>query len=92
MSVRSEYGINIFINGKRYTKVVIDPHYEEKHSSSINDHIILELVYQLNYNDYEPTYEDCDFGYYMRDDLLLQNKKYKLIWLIDKKLESSYNL
>ncbi len=82
--IRREYEINVFINGKRFTKLHIDPHYEKKHSTSINDKIILELVQQLNDRNFEPQYMDDNFEYYVRESLVFESKKYKLIWLIDK--------
>jgi hypothetical protein len=41
---RREYNISITVNEVLISKVIIDPHYEEKHAESINDEIILELV------------------------------------------------
>ena len=41
---RREYDIRIVVNRKRISKVIIDPHYEEKHAESISDEIILKLV------------------------------------------------
>lgn len=38
----------IIINGKKIVQVVIDPHYQIKHSGSINDELILKLVAELD--------------------------------------------
>lgn len=35
------------INGRQLEELHIDPHYEEEHSSYLNDEIIYELVKQL---------------------------------------------
>ena len=35
--MRREYDIEVVINALKITKVIIDPHYEEKHAESIND-------------------------------------------------------
>ena len=45
---RREFDISIVVNHIRITKVIIDPHYEEKHAKSITDKIILELVKTLD--------------------------------------------
>ena len=36
---RREHDIQITVNGQRITKVIIDPHYEEKHSKTVSDEI-----------------------------------------------------
>lgn len=45
---RREYSIDLTINGRRLKKLVIDPHYEIKHSESVNDEIIIQLVNELD--------------------------------------------
>ena len=45
---RREYSVNMKVNGLMINKVIIDPHYEEKHADTVNDEIILELVKTLN--------------------------------------------
>jgi hypothetical protein len=40
---RRSYDVTLTVNGRFITEVVIDPHYEEKHSE-MNDALILELV------------------------------------------------
>lgn len=45
---RREYAINITVNEVLITKVIIDPHYEEKHRESVNDEIIVNLVKTLD--------------------------------------------
>jgi len=80
---RRIYDLQININGKTYTQVVIDPHYEEKHSGSISDEIILSLVQLLDGSTYKPTDTDAEgFQYFVNDKLELHGKFYKLIWLV----------
>lgn len=45
---RREYFEKLLVNGVFISKIIIDPHYEDKHSESINDEIILNLVRTLN--------------------------------------------
>ncbi len=75
---------NIEVNRTRINQVVIDSHYELKHSESISDSIILELVCLLDGGDFDPESVSPDFEYYMTDNLILRSKKYRLIWLIEK--------
>jgi hypothetical protein len=71
------------INGKSFTQVVIDPHYEEKHAESVNDEIIIGLVMQLDGKTFKPTDIDEDgYQYFVNDRLEHEGKLYKLIWLI----------
>jgi len=37
---RRVYPIEITINGKRLFRLIIDPHFEEKHSAYVNDELI----------------------------------------------------
>lgn len=79
---RREYPIRIEVNFKEYLKVIIDPHYEEKHAESISDEIILELVKQLDGEVHVAKAIDKDgFSYFVREGLLYKSKKYRLVWL-----------
>jgi hypothetical protein len=54
---RREYSISITVNEIFISKVIIDPHYEEKHAESINDDIIIELVKTLDGKYFDPDDE-----------------------------------
>ena len=59
---RREYDIDpILINRVYITKVIIDPHYEEKHKESINDELILKLVNKLSGHIQLPDSQDENF-------------------------------
>jgi hypothetical protein len=81
---RREYPTKLTINGRRIVKVIIDPHYELKHSRSINDDLILELVQLLSGGNFEPDATDATFQYFVSDNLILKSKRYKLVWLLEK--------
>lgn len=50
---RREYDIDIIVNHRRLSKVIIDPHFEKKHGKSITDEIILRLVETLDGKQFE---------------------------------------
>ncbi len=81
---RREYKIDpIFINRACISKVIIDPHYEEKHGGSINDELILSLVKKLNGLIQLPDDEEDGFRYFATL-IELDKKKYRLIWLLEE--------
>lgn len=80
---RREYKTDLMINEKFISKIIIDPHYEEKHSESITDEIVLELVEQLSGKLFEPEDVKYPFEYYVTDKMELHGKKYRLVWLLE---------
>jgi hypothetical protein len=63
--------------------VIIDPHYEEKHTESINDKIILDLVKTLDGKFFEPDDEKTPYSYFVTDKIRVNDKLYKLVWLLE---------
>ena len=80
---RREYDIQITVNKRSIRKVVIDPHYEEKHSASVDDQVVLRLVKQLDGRLFEPDAAQPPYTYFVTDDMVLGEKRYKLIWLLE---------
>ncbi len=72
----------IVINGVRIVQVVIDPHYELKHSKSINDALILRLVRKL---DGRNELAETQVGRYSYFATLVEHdlKQYRVIWLLE---------
>ncbi len=80
---RREYSIDLTINGRHLKKLIIDPHYEDKHSESVSDEIIVELVKELDGGFYRVEKVDSQgFQYFVEDHMELNDKLYKLIWLL----------
>jgi len=67
----------------RISKVIIDPHYEEKHADSISDEIIIQLVKTLDGEVIDPDQESPPYSYFTQDKMELNGKFYKLIWLLE---------
>lgn len=80
---RREYSISITVNEILITKVIIDTHYEAKHAESVNDDIILSLVKTLDGQNFEPDDEKPPYSYFVTDNILMNSKAYKLIWLLE---------
>ena len=80
---RRVYQLKLNINGKQLETVIIDSHYEKKHADSVTDEIILALVKQLDGKSFRPIDSDEEgFFYFVNDRLELDQKFYKLIWLM----------
>ncbi len=84
MSERRDYKISITINTKLITRLVIDPHYELKHSDSVDDEIIISLVYLLNEKTFTPVADNNGFQYFKTEPLTLNGVDYRLIWLLEE--------
>lgn len=83
---RRHYNLKVVINGITFNKVIIDPHFEENHSDSINDEIILDLVKWLGDSDftYEAVGKKDDYTFFLMDGIKLKEKYYKIIWMTEK--------
>jgi len=80
--MRRVYNRNLFVNERRITKIVIDPHYEEKHASSVSDTIIMTLVDRLDGMQFTAKAVDSGFAYYATEPHFYEGKPYRLIWLL----------
>jgi hypothetical protein len=81
--MRREYDIDVVVNKIKITKAIIDPHYEDKHSESINDEIILNLIKQLDGKSFEIEDRKSPFSYYVANKVKHNQKQYKLVWLLE---------
>lgn len=80
---RRTYKIDpITVNEEIYTEVVIDSHYELKHSDHISDELILALVLLLDGAEQLPEDTKGLFNYYTTI-IELKNKTYRLVWLLE---------
>lgn len=80
---RRIYPLKLKINGVTLNRVIIDPHYEEKHRASITDEVIIELVKIMDRRAFVPVEIDEDgYSYFVNDYIEFNKIFYKLIWLL----------
>ncbi len=77
--LRRLYKTKLTVNGRLITEVIIDPHFEKKHSD-INDRIILELVRFLDGKEFPVEDYREGFEFFMLDRIPLMGKFYRLVW------------
>ena len=81
--MRRTYPLRLTINGRSINQVIIDSHYEAKHSKTINDNLILELIKGLNGRTYEAESISAErWEIYVNDPLFLGEKPYRLVWCL----------
>jgi len=84
VSKRRVYKIKpIVVNGLRISEVIIDPHYEEKHRSSIDDNLILSLVKEID-GRFELPATAAEKYLYFATLVAWDDKQYRLIWLLEE--------
>jgi len=81
--MRRRYSLNLVFNQIEINSVIIDSHYEKKHFHSMTDEIILKLVKQLDWIVMSPNIVKFPYYYFVQDRMLLNDKFYKLIWLLE---------
>jgi hypothetical protein len=79
MSQRRSYHVNMVVNGRKINEIVIDPHYESRHSD-IDDSLILKLVGYLNRREFQAEERDGEWEYFMLDWIEHGGKFYRLVW------------
>ena len=83
-SQRRSYPIRpIQVNDRKIVQVVIDTHYEKRHSKAMSDELILKLVAQLDGRKELPEANKGPYAFFAT--LLEHNsKQYRLIWLLEE--------
>ena len=79
MGERSEYPVSIVFNGRKLSRIIIDPHYRKKHADSMTDELILELVRTLDGQNYLPGSIQEGFEFFKIEPVCWKGKSYRLI-------------
>ena len=82
MDSRRRYPVLLVVNDRQINEVIIDPHYQLKHASSVNDEIILALVKKLDGGIFESDDADDEFEYFKTEPIEYMGKSYRLVWLL----------
>lgn len=72
----------ITVNRVKVVQVVIDSHFEKKHSSSMNDQLILSLVKELD-GRFEASEARKGRYSYFATLIEFNRKQFRLIWLLE---------
>lgn len=75
--LRREYPYTLTFNRRRFTRVLIDRHYEESHPD-MSDQLILELIRAQDGKEQEPAAMRNGYLYFKIEDRW-QGKRYRLI-------------
>lgn len=78
---RRIYPIKLVVNSLKLNEVVIDPHYESKHSY-MSDERIFEIVKFLNNKKFIPTNRKKQYLYF-ETDIDYDNRNHRLIWCLE---------
>lgn len=78
---RRSYDVDIVVNGRHINEVIIDSHYEKKHSD-VTDEIICRLVQTLDGKEFAHEMVKDGFQFYMLDRIPLDGKLYRLVWCV----------
>ena len=75
---RRSYKKHITLNNRSFTRVIIDPHYEQKHSD-MSDRLILELVSEFDGKEIDPDSAPKEGFEFFRYEITYKGKIYRLI-------------
>lgn len=70
----------ITVNGRRISKVIVDPHID-KHED-VTDDVILDLVRELDGAEQRPDETKTPFEYYV-SKIEVYGRSYRLVWLLE---------
>lgn len=81
MSERKEYPLNITINNRKLSSVVIDQHYQVNHPE-MNDDLIIELIKTIDNGIFPIENEKDGFEYFKVEPVEFEDRPYRLVLLM----------
>ena len=81
------YKCNYVINGQAIKRLIINSHYKKKHSSYMNDKLIIKFIEDyLDGNSFYSSEKDGPWEYFELEPILYQDKNYILVWLLNENI------
>lgn len=76
--------MRLVVNSRVINEIVIDPHYEAKHSKVVNDEIILHVIRTHLDGGTFPVDDVGEQGhmYFTTEPVYYEGKPYRLVWLL----------
>lgn len=84
MKKRRSYPAFMRVNGVLVNEILIDSHYQKKHSGYMSDELILELVDLLKMEQFRLDSRSGRFSYFVFDGVFLRERYYRLILLMEQ--------
>ena len=79
--MQREYLLRVIINGRKLRRVVIDSHYEKRHSDTVTDEVILDLVKEVAKTpQVAEKVTSNGFEIYVTEPVYREGKPYRLVW------------
>lgn len=82
MGDRLEYPLQLVLNGRALVRIIIDQHYKEKHSESINDELIIDLVKTLDGESFPVESRKGEFEFFKVEPVIWDNKPYRVVLVL----------
>lgn len=79
--MRRRYPMGIVVNGRWIRDVLVDPHYEVRHSD-VSDALILKIVRGLDGHVFLPESQRGPWAFYRLDKIRHDEKLYRLVWCL----------
>lgn len=81
MADRKQYFLQIRINGRDLTRVIIDQHYKQNHPD-VTDEIILDLLRSVDREDFPIESEIDGFQYFTAEPLFRGQDPYRIVMVL----------
>jgi hypothetical protein len=77
--IRTEYPSKLIMNGRTFGRILIDQHYRRKHSESMRDHLILELVESISGRYFPVVTHRNGFDFFVIEPVIRNGMPYRLV-------------
>jgi hypothetical protein len=82
MEGRTEHPLKLVLNGRKLSRIIIDQHYKEKHSESINDDLIINLVKTLDGETFPVESRKGEFEFLKVEPVIWDEKPHRVVLVL----------